>query len=99
MQVSVTDTFESAAALFGLLAAPIRLKIIDAVYQGEQSVSDLLRRIHTTQPNMSQHLATLYRAGVLVRRRQGTQVFYRLQNGRIGELCKTVRSELSAPAD
>ena len=61
--------FASAAELFRLLSTPMRLKIISALCQGEKNVSQLLEEIETTQPNMSQHLATLYRAGVLTRRR------------------------------
>ena len=53
--------FESAAALFGLLSTPVRLKIISAVCQGERNVSELLAQIDITQPNMSQHLAALCR--------------------------------------
>ncbi|MFN9938603.1 MAG: ArsR/SmtB family transcription factor, partial [bacterium] len=61
--------FRTAAELFGLLATPIRLRIISSLCQGEKNVSQLLDEIETTQPNMSQHLATLYRAGVLGKRR------------------------------
>ena len=51
----------------------MRLKIISAVCNGERNVSDLLAQIDTTQSNMSQRLATLYRAGVLGRRREGAK--------------------------
>ena len=54
--------FESAAELFSLLSTPVRLKIISAVCNGERNVSELLSEIDTTQPNMSQHLSTLYDA-------------------------------------
>ncbi len=87
--------FESAAELFGLLATPVRLKIISAVCHGERNVSELLAQIDTTQPNMSQHLATLYRAGVLGRRREGTQIYYRLQSERVATLCRAVCSQLA----
>jgi len=87
--------FESAAELFGLLSTPVRLKIISAVCNGERNVSDLLAQIDTTQPNMSQHLATLYRAGVLGRRREGTQIFYRLQSERVAMLCRAVCTQVA----
>ena len=87
--------FESAAELFGLLSTPVRLKIISAVCQGERNVSELLARINTTQPNMSQHLATLHRAGVLGRRREGTQIFYKLQNERVATLCRAVCTQVA----
>ena len=54
--------FESVAELFSLLSTPVRLKIISALCNGEKNVSQLLAEIETTQPNMSQHLATVCRA-------------------------------------
>jgi DNA-binding transcriptional ArsR family regulator len=91
--------FESAAELFGLLSTPVRLKIISAVCQGERNVSDLLAQIDTTQPNMSQHLATLYRAGVLGRRREGTQIYYKLQSDRVATLCRAVCTQVAMELD
>ena len=89
------QVFESAAELFGLLSTPVRLKIISVVCNGERNVSDLLAQIDTTQPNMSQHLATLYRAGVLGKRREGTQIFYRLQSERVATLCRAVCTQVA----
>ncbi len=91
--------FESAAELFGLLSTPVRLKIISAVCHGERNVSDLLSMIDTTQPNMSQHLATLYRAGVLGRRREGTQIYYKLQSERVATLCRAVCTQVAVELD
>jgi DNA-binding transcriptional ArsR family regulator len=89
------QVFETAAELFGLLSTPVRLKIISAVCQGERNVSELLAQIDTTQPNMSQHLATLYRAGVLGKRREGTQIYYRLQSERVATLCRAVCTQVA----
>jgi DNA-binding transcriptional ArsR family regulator len=93
------QVYESAAELFGLLATPVRLKIISAVCQGERNVSELLAQIDTTQPNMSQHLATLYRAGVLGKRRDGTQIYYRLVSERVATLCRAVCTQLAMELD
>ncbi len=91
--------FESAAELFGVLATPIRLKIISAVCHGERNVSELLEQIQTTQPNMSQHLSMLHRAGILGRRREGTQIFYRLQSEKVAMLCRAVCTQLAVELD
>jgi ArsR family transcriptional regulator len=87
--------YESAAELFGLLATPVRLKIISAVCNGEKNVTELLQEIDTTQPNMSQHLATLYRTGVLSKRREGTQIYYKLQSERVAALCRAVCTQVA----
>lgn len=93
------QVFTSAAELFRLLATPIRLKIISALCQTEKNVSQLLTEIDTTQPNMSQHLATLYRAGVLGRRRDATQVYYRIGNERAASLCRAVCTQIALEMD
>ena len=87
--------FESVAELFAVLSTPIRLKIISAVCHGEKNVSELLAEIDTTQPNMSQHLSMLYRCGVLTKRRDGTQMFYRLQGERVATLCRAVCTQVA----
>jgi ArsR family transcriptional regulator len=91
--------FESAAELFSLLSTPIRLRIISSVCQGEKNVSELLGEIDTTQPNMSQHLATLYRSGVLSKRREGTQIYYKLQSERVATLCRAVCTQVAIELD
>jgi ArsR family transcriptional regulator len=91
--------FDSVAELFSLLSTPIRLKIISAVCQREKNVSELLSEIDTTQPNMSQHLATLYRSGVLHKRREGTQIYYRLQSERVAALCRAVCTQVAIEMD
>jgi len=88
--------FSTAAELFGLLSTPIRLKIISSLCNGEKNVSQLLGDIDTTQPNMSQHLSTLYRAGVLGKRRDATQIYYRIESERAAMLCRAVCTQIAA---
>jgi len=93
------EVFSSAAELFRLLATPIRLKIISSLCGHEKNVSQLLAEIETTQPNMSQHLATLYRAGVLARRRDATQIYYRIGSERAATLCRAVCTQIAVEID
>jgi ArsR family transcriptional regulator len=97
--LSEDRVFESAAELFSILATPVRLKIISAVCQEEKNVSQLLEVIDTTQPNMSQHLGTLYRSGILAKRREGTQIYYRLQSERVATLCRAVCTQVAIELD
>ena len=98
--VDETDqVFDSAAELFRLLSTPIRLKIISALCGQEKNVSQLLHEIDTTQPNMSQHLATLHRAGVLARRRDATQIYYRIGSERAATLCRAVCTQIATEFD
>jgi ArsR family transcriptional regulator len=86
--------FDLAAELFQILSAPMRLKIISCLRDGEQNVSYMLGKINTTQPNMSQHLNMLYKAGVLGRRRDGVQILYRIVDERVAALCRAVCSQV-----
>lgn len=91
--------FELAAELFGILATPMRLRILSALCDGEKSVSQLLTEIDTTQPNLSQHLNLLYRSGVLAKRKEGTQVIYRVQSDKAVSLCRTVCTQIAIEMD
>ena len=93
------EVFATAAELFSLLSTPIRLKIISALCHGEKNVSQLLTEIDTTQPNMSQHLSTLYRAGVLGKRRDATQIYYRIESERAAMLCRAVCTQIALEID
>lgn len=93
------QVFNSAAELFKLMATPIRLKIISALCGQEKNVSQLLTEIDTTQPNMSQHLAALYRAGVVAKRRDATQIYYRIGSDRAATLCRAVCMQIALELD
>jgi ArsR family transcriptional regulator len=93
------EVFELAAEIFRVMSAPMRLKIISALCDGERNVTELLERIPTTQPNMSQHLNTLHKAGVIGRRREGVQVYYRLVNDRVVTLCRAVCTQIAIESD
>ena len=99
LQSNEDKVFESVAELFSVLSTPIRLRIISAVCQGEKNVTQLLSEIDTTQPNMSQHLGMLYRSGVLSKRREGTQIYYRLQSERVATLCRAVCTQVAIELD
>lgn len=89
--------FEKAAELFGLLSTPVRLRIVRELLDGERTVSELTDRIGTSQPNLSQHLATMYRCGLLARRREGSHVMYRIANARLGLLAQWMTTQGAAP--
>jgi DNA-binding transcriptional ArsR family regulator len=97
-QTPVTEpdqVFELAAEVFRVMSAPMRLKIISCLCDGEKNVSYLLSKIDTTQPNMSQHLTTLYQAGVLGKRREGVQIHYRIIDDRVAALCRAVCTQIA----
>lgn len=90
------EVFEKAAEVFRVMSAPMRLRIISALCHGEKNVGELLAEINTTQPNMSQHLSTLYQAGVLGKRREGVQIYYRIVNDSVVSLCRAVCVQIAS---
>ena len=98
-QVESGRVFELAAELFAVLATPMRLRVLSALCEREKSVNELLAEIDTTQPNLSQHLAVLYRTGVLAKRKEGTQVIYRVQSEKAVALCRSVCTQLAIELD
>jgi len=93
------QVFELAAEVFRVMSAPMRLKIISSLCNGEKNVGELLREIDTTQPNMSQHLNTLYQSGVLGKRREGVQIYYRIIDDRVATLCRAVCTQIAIDTD
>lgn len=90
--------FEKAAELFAVLSTPIRLRIISELCQGEKNVGQLLECIGVAQPNMSQHLNLMYRAGLVGKRRQGAQMFYRITDPSVVKVCRAMCTQVAMDA-
>ncbi len=63
------------------LAEKSRLRIVNLLLQGELCVCDIQRILNMTQPSASRHLNYLKHAGLVMDRRDGLRVFYRLLEG------------------
>jgi DNA-binding transcriptional ArsR family regulator len=72
--------------VFRMLADATRVQLLWAMAAGEMSVNDLAARVGKPAPSVSQHLAKLRMARLVRTRREGTQVFYRLENDHVGQL-------------
>ncbi len=93
------EMFDLAAETFRVMSAPMRLKIINCLCTEEKNVGQLLEEIDTTQPNMSQHLNTLFKAKILGRRREGVQIYYRIIHERVATLCRAVCTQIAIDSD
>ena len=88
------EALEMVAARFRAMGEPLRLRILQQLETGEQSVSALALSVGSTQPNVSKHLRILQDAGLLQRRQQGTSAFYSIADPMVFELCELVCSKL-----
>lgn len=88
--------FEIKADLFKALAHPARVRALEVLATGERSVSDLQPEVGIEAAHLSQQLAVLRRAGLVVTRRQGTTVFYSIKDPLLVELLAVARRLLIA---
>jgi ArsR family transcriptional regulator len=84
------EALEQVARRFAVLAEPMRLRLIQALFAGERNVTELVAATDGTQANISRHLQTLTAAHILTRRKAGLQVFYRISDPTIPKLCALV---------
>lgn len=88
------DALQLVAQRFAVLAEPMRLRLIQALFDGERNVTELVTATGGTQANVSRHLQTLTAAHVLRRRKEGLQVFYEIADPSIFKLCELVCGSL-----
>ena len=91
--------FAAVARYFGLLSEPTRLKILHAICSEERSVTMIVAATGATQTNVSRHLALMREAGVVSRRREGTTVYYRVNDPEFVEICRSVCVQIAGRID
>lgn len=74
------------ASLFSALAHPTRLRIVEMITQRPRTVGDMASELGILQPNISQHLAILFRAGVVKVTPRGAQRYYSVRGPRIARI-------------
>jgi ArsR family transcriptional regulator len=95
--------FERTARVFHALAEPTRLRIVDLLRSGERCVCELTDALEMAQSKLSFHLKGLKDAGLVLDRKEGRWVYYRLNQDRVEEVaavltdcCSPGRSWLKA---
>jgi len=93
------EVFASVAKYFSLLSEPTRLNILHTICSDERSVSAIVSATGATQSNVSRHLALLYQAGVVSRRKERNAVFYRVNDPVFADVCRTVCRQIAGRID
>jgi len=83
--------FRLHAAFCKNLADANRLLIIDVLGKGELAVGELAQQLKLSQPNVSKHLALMREHGIVVARRDGANIYYRLSDTRISEAIRLLK--------
>jgi ArsR family transcriptional regulator len=79
------------AEFFQALAHPVRVHIIEILRDGELSAGSILGQLEIEQANGSQHLSVLRAKRIVLTRKEGNQVFYRLRDPMIVEVLDILR--------
>jgi len=85
-----------AAEFLKKFAHPSRLMVLCALAEGERSVRDLEDLLGIRQPGLSQQLAELREAGLIVGRKESKHMFYQLADGRVATLIATMHAMFCA---
>jgi DNA-binding transcriptional ArsR family regulator len=90
---------ELIAHRFRLLAEPMRIKLLDRLREGEETVHSLAESLGTTPQNVSKHLGVLAADGVVARRKVGNFAYYRVVDDGIWQLCHEVCGSIEQRLD
>ncbi len=82
------SAYNKNALLYKILANPKRLEVLNILKKRETSVENLLQITDLPKANLSQHLALMRHMGLILPRRHGLNIFYRIVDPRIVEPCK-----------
>ncbi len=96
LDLDMVELFKLQADICKTLADPNRLMILHLLRDGEKSVTQLIESLGLPQSNVSRHLAVLRERSLVETRREGTTIYYRLTNPKIGEACDLVREVLQS---
>jgi rhodanese-related sulfurtransferase len=95
-QAAKTALYDELALVGKALASGRRMELLDVLANGERTVEGLASEAGLSVANTSQHLQVLRQGGLVVTRREGTWVYYRLADPAVFALWRLVRSVASA---
>ncbi len=83
--------YQAKAEFFRTLGHPARIRVLELLAAGDRPVHELLAAITIEPSNLSQQLAVLRMAGLVVQRREGTEVIYSLALPEVRDLLLAAR--------
>jgi ArsR family transcriptional regulator, virulence genes transcriptional regulator len=96
MKMTITDKslFEMQAEICKTLTNPKRIEILNALKNEEKTVTELVAALGASKANVSQHLAVMRHKGILMTRRDGVNIFYRVTNPKVIAACSLMKEVL-----
>lgn len=90
-----TPLYQLKAEFFKTLGHPARIRILELLAERSHSVGELQAAVGLESSHMSQQLAVLRRAGVVVARKRGNSVIYSMASPEMAELLAVARRVLT----
>jgi len=87
------------AEVLKAMADPTRLKILHSLQWGERCVTEVLEVVGGSQANVSKHLSVLRKGGLVDSRRDGLNVYYRIVDPGVFDICRNVCGALESRLD
>ena len=78
---------QEQAEFCGILGNAHRIQIVWALGKYELTVSEISEEIDTSMQNTSQHLRLMKNKGVLLSRRDGREIYYRIADTKFSRIC------------
>jgi DNA-binding transcriptional ArsR family regulator len=94
MRPAREQLLERIADRLKAMGDPMRLRILHVLQGGEHCVTDILGQVGGSQANVSKHLSVLRRAGLVECRREGVNVYYRIEDPTVFAICESVCDSL-----
>ena len=86
--------YELQADICKIFSNAKRMEIINVLKDKELSAGDLIEETGLSKANLSQHMGVLRSKGVVLARREGLNIFYRISNPKILQACSLMREIL-----
>jgi len=90
------EIYERQVSICRAFANPTRLRMLDLIAHRPRNGSELQRQLGVSTANLSQHLAVLKAAGVVVTHREGKQIHCSLAMPEVKQACQLIRNVLRA---
>jgi len=75
--------YQYHAEMCQVFSHPKRLEAIDVLRDGEMTVTELAQKLELTIGNLSQHLSMMKERHILLTRKEGNMVYYRIANPKL----------------
>ena len=87
--------YELHAEMCKIFSNPTRLEILNLLRNKERSVTELIRKTNLSQANISQHLAIMKHKGMVIARRDGKNIHYKITYPKIIKAFDIIKEVLS----